>query len=67
MHGYSLFSNSYIIAEDSVLRFMAISIIGVIAFDAWRMGSSIKLHLLCAFLIRLSSNLDPVKQLEQIG
>ena len=48
MHGYGLFTNSYLIKEDMVVRFLLNCVLGLVAWDDYKLGKSLKPHLMCA-------------------
>lgn len=64
MHGYGLFSNSYILKEDAVFRFLITLLIGTLA--AKQGVKDYKFHLLCAATVRATAWLDPFPMKERM-
>jgi len=62
MHSYCLFSNSYIVHEDSAVRFLAQFVLFYSYFTSPNKATEWKRYLLCAGLVRLSAAIDPLHQ-----
>jgi phosphatidylinositol glycan class O len=65
LHGYGLFSNSYILKEDQVHRFLLVLLIGYLALKSD--VKQYKWHLICAAAVRATALLDPISIKERIN
>jgi len=63
LHGYGLFSNSYILKEDQVIRFLLQVLLGYIASYNPKATKNL---LVAAFAVRFSASLDIITQKEMI-